>query len=156
MRKFLLIRRLDFGIDFELVTLGVGEIYGAVAAGLVCYPFHDSDTFGNEYIVALLHFVGFDEEGDLHAGQVVACALTVVMASAFAQRKLCRAGLEAQTCLAIAANWEGKQVAVEGFHKLHVVAENDRVIQLLYGFEHGGSLSFRNGMVGLNFEAPRA
>jgi hypothetical protein len=27
---------------------------------------------------------------------------------------------------------------------------------LLYGFEHGGSLSFRNGMVGLNFEAPSA
>ena len=63
------IRRLDFGVDFELVALGVGEIYGAVAAGLVCYPFHDSDTFGNEYIVALLHVVGFDAESDLHAGR---------------------------------------------------------------------------------------
>ena len=133
------IRRLDFGVDFELVALGVSEIYGAVAAGLVCYRFHDSDAFGNEYIVAPLYFVGFDAEGDLHAGQVVAGTFTVVMTGAFAQRKLCRSGLETQACFTVAADWKREQVAVEGFHKLYIVAEDDRVIQLLHGLEHGGS-----------------
>ena len=132
-------RRLDFGVDFELVALGVSEIYGSVAAGLVCYRFHDSDAFGNEYIVAFLHFVGFDAEGNLHAGQVVASTLTVVMAGAFAQRKLCRSGLETQACFTVAADWKREQVAVEGFHKLYIVAEDDRVIQLLHGFEHDGA-----------------
>ena len=108
----------DLGVDLEHIALGVGEVDGAVTAGLVGGRLEDFDALGDELLVAGNDLVGRDEEGELDTGELASGALAVVAAGATAQRELDCPGLEGESG--------------GGFG-------GDRVVELAHGAEHGRS-----------------